>query len=154
MNMRSKLKILRECFDFSSPQKVDRFEEILFSIKTDKQKDLSILPELYEFFSDEIDDYIIFALIHTVESFPEPKSTQCFLENIEKIYSRSEEWTTVLFLRIINNEKSLKILKDNLHFGNKETLLKIICNILRDKYCNEKQRKIASELKKDIRGLK
>lgn len=153
MNGKNKVKLLRECFDFSSPQKLDRFEEILFSIKTGKQKDLSILPELYEFFSDEVDDYIIFALIHTVESFPEPESTQCFLGNIEKIYNRSAEWTTVLFLRIINNEKSLKILKDNQHFGNKETLIKITDNILQDKYCNEKQREIAFRLKEDIRNI-
>ncbi len=152
MDTESKLKILKECSDFSSEEKIDRFEDVLFSIKKDDSKDFSLLPELFALFSDKVDDYVMFSLVHTVESFPDPEYVCCFLENIDKIYKKSEYWANILFIRIINEESSLNCMKKNLtRMKDCSILLILIHQVLVDKYSNHKQKQIAAYLEDQIK---
>lgn len=146
MKTEEKLKMLRECSDFSSEEKLMRFDNILSTIDVDE--DFSIFPELFMFFSDDCyDDCVMFALIHTVESLETKKYIQLLLKNIEKIFERSNYWAKVLITRIMNDKGGGNLLTENLVLGNKDVLLRIFDSILEDEAYDNNQKQIAFCLK-------
>jgi hypothetical protein len=78
------------------------------------------------FYDDWPCEGIIYPLIHAVESFEAVFYAKTFLETLKDSYNHAPESMEWLFIRMINHDLYLEIIRENVHLADKETFLALL----------------------------
>jgi hypothetical protein len=91
------------------------------------EEDAKFLPNLFLLFDDDWTcDGIIYPLLHAIESFEAIFYTKTFLETLKDSYGHAPESMEWLFIRMINHDLYLEIVRENVYLADKETFLALL----------------------------
>ena len=140
------LKRLGELFSFKTPEEVDEFLEILQEIATTNDPDY--LPFLFAFLQDD-PEYIDVrdSIMLVIEGYPLNIFCQFVMNNLKSLCIRIPDCIATSVFQILNTANHVFILKQNIHLADKETMMKLLDNMEKDKYCPEQHRPIIAELR-------
>jgi hypothetical protein len=91
------------------------------------EEDARFLPDLFLLFDDDwTSEGIIYPLLHAVELFEVTFYVKTFLETLKDSYGHAPESMEWLFIRMLNDDSYLKVIKENIHLADKETFLALL----------------------------
>jgi hypothetical protein len=144
--LRKYFRELEQYSDLSKDENEIPFAEVLDKIVLTENPEA--IPLLLKYFDDDSDStFAMETLKCRVEDFPRDDYIPAFLKNMKSMYIEAKDWCYVLLSRIMNNPRGFFYLKNNIHLGDKETLLEMFDYMEKDKYRPERGPKIA-ELRK------
>ena len=114
----------------SSDEEYEQFEDAL--IKLGGNIEVSDICELCNaFYDDTEDEEVMFGLIHFIENFPD-KEYLYYIGMCSPNMKDGYEWAMILNMRILNNEKSLKMYPEvisSMKNDYKRKILELLINI-------------------------
>jgi len=147
------LKRLGELFSFKTNEDVDEFLEIIGEIAKEivETKEQGYLPFLFVFLQDDPEFIVVRdSVMRAIECYTDQIFVDYILENLKYYYEKIPDCLLMFFWVIFNTPDCLKILKQNIHLADKETLLKLLNNMEQDKYCPPEHKPIIAELRELI----
>ena len=138
---------LKQTFSFETQNDVDEFLELIDQLDTATNPEY--LPYLFEFLQDDCDIEGADETIRlAIEDAPAHYFVPSLLKNLTKLYNKAHNQCKYLFWGILNDIEYFDNLKDNIHLDDKETLLKLLDDIYKDKYSLPEHKEAIQELKK------
>lgn len=133
--------------DFNSQADVDEFMELVDQIPLIENPDY--LPYLIEFLDDDCYiEGVNETLLNDIEYSPAQQYVPYLLDKLKDFYTKARNQFKYLFWTIFNTSEDFEVLKKNIHLADKETLLKLLDDIYKDKYSLPEHKEAIQELRK------
>ena len=129
-------------------------DELMFSAITEeiiKMKEPETIPLLLDYFDDNIraGDITFQHLENDMDYFNPSDYIPCLLIHLKNMIKKAMNESGYLLSHLFNFPEKLKILKENIHLADKESLLKLL-NYLEEDDCPKPHKPIIAELRKMV----
>jgi hypothetical protein len=137
---------LEKYSDLNNPDNDIPFSDIVDKIVLTKNPEA--IPLLLKFCDDDMRcEYTSESLVSQIEYFEIEDYIPALLIELKSMFTRAPEYCDYFISRIMNSQRHLECLKQNIHLADKETLPKLLDNIESDKYRPDERRPIIIELR-------
>lgn len=115
---------LKQYARMESEEDIRKFEVGVWGLA--QSQDPEILKKLIDLFDDQCPYYeVMYSLVHAIEKYKKEIYVPIVVEEITSLITHATFWADCLCNRIFNDEKYLKIFRENMHLAPKESLIKL-----------------------------